>query len=153
MIRAVILDFNGVLVDDEPLHCALLRELLAEEGVAISEEQYHVEYLGYDDRACFEVALGRAGQSVDPERIGDLIARKARRYARAAASGALRYFPGAAETVRALSGRWPVAVCSGALRPEIESSLRHLGIEGCVAATVSAEDTERCKPDPEGYLL
>src|SRR5262249_1439789 len=84
---------------------------------------------------------------------GELIERKAQRYAQAATSGALRYFPSAAETVRALSVRWPVAVCSGALRSEIESSLRHLGIEDSVAATVSAEDTERCKPDPEGYLL
>ena len=41
MIRAVIFDFNGVLVDDEHVHFELFREVLAEEGVAISEQQYH----------------------------------------------------------------------------------------------------------------
>src|SRR5262249_53083701 len=49
--------------------------------------------------------------------------------------------------------RWPLAICSGALRPEIEFALGLLGRRGQVAAIVSAEDTTRCKPDPQGYLL
>ena len=60
-IGAVIFDFNGVLVDDEAIHFALFRELLAQEGVVISEDDYHERYLGYDDRGCFEAALADAG--------------------------------------------------------------------------------------------
>ena len=65
-IGAVIFDFNGVLVDDESVHFALFREVLAQEGVAITERDYHERYLGYDDRRCFEAALGDAGQSAGP---------------------------------------------------------------------------------------
>jgi HAD superfamily hydrolase (TIGR01509 family) len=65
----------------------------------------------------------------------------------------LRIFPGAAEAVEALGARWPVAICSGALRAEIELVLEMMGVGPYVAAVVAAEDTERCKPDPEGYLL
>ena len=73
MIRAVIFDFNGVLVDDESVHFELFREVLAQEGVAITERDYHERYLGYDDRGCFAAALGDAGQAFDdaPARRAD----------------------------------------------------------------------------------
>jgi HAD superfamily hydrolase (TIGR01509 family) len=152
MIRAVIFDFNGVLVDDEHVHFELFREVLAEEGVAITAKQYHEEYLGLDDRGCFEAALLATGQVADGPRLDALIARKARRYV-AVASAGLRYFPGAAACLTALAERWPLAINSGALRPEIEFALDRLACRGRVAAIVSAEDTTRCKPDPQGYLL
>jgi beta-phosphoglucomutase-like phosphatase (HAD superfamily) len=152
MIRAVIFDFNGVLVDDEHVHFELFREILAEEGVTISAEQYHERYLGLDDRGCFEAALVDAGQRADGSRLDDLIARKARRYITAAAAG-LRFFPDAATCLATLAGCWPLAINSGALRPEIEFALDRLDCRDRVAAIVSAEDTTRCKPDPQGYLL
>ena len=151
-IGAVIFDFNGVLVDDENVHFALFQEVLAQEGVVITERDYHERYLGYDDRKCFETALADAGQSSDRQRLDRLIARKARRYVEVAEQG-LRFFPGAAETLGAVASRWPVAICSGALRPEIEYALRRLDRLGQVAAIISAEDTDKCKPDPEGYRL
>jgi HAD superfamily hydrolase (TIGR01509 family) len=151
MIRAVIFDFNGVLVDDESVHFELFREVLAEEGVVITEGDYHERYLGYDDRGCFAAALGDAGQTFDEERLDELIARKARRYVEVAETS-LRYFPHAAETLAATAERWPVAICSGALRSEIEYALNRLGRRDCVAAIIAAEDAHKCKPDPSGYL-
>jgi beta-phosphoglucomutase-like phosphatase (HAD superfamily) len=151
-IAAVIFDFNGVLVDDESVHFALFREVLAQEGVTITDRDYHERYLGYDDRGCFDAALQDAGQQADRARLDDLIARKARRYVEVAEQG-LRFFPAAAETLAAVASRWPVAINSGALRPEIEYSLRRMGCLDRVAAIISAEDTDKCKPDPEGYRL
>ncbi len=151
-IGAVIFDFNGVLVNDESVHFALFQEVLAQEGVAITERDYHERYLGYDDRGCFEAALRDGGQSADRPRLDELIARKARRYVQVAEKG-LRFFPEAAETLRTVASRWPVAINSGALRPEIEYSLRRMGCLEMVSAIISAEDTDKCKPDPEGYRL
>jgi HAD superfamily hydrolase (TIGR01509 family) len=152
MIRAVIFDFNGVLVDDEPVHFALFREVLGQEGVVITEGDYHGRYLGLDDRGCLEAALTDAGQTADRERVDELIARKARRYLEVAADG-LRFFPGAADCLAALAGRVALAINSGALRPEIELALKLLGRRDEVPVIVSAEDTTRCKPDPQGYSL
>ncbi|SIO55983.1 haloacid dehalogenase superfamily, subfamily IA, variant 3 with third motif having DD or ED [Singulisphaera sp. GP187] len=152
MIRAVIFDFNGVLVDDEYLHFDMFREVLAAEGVTITDRDYHERYLGLDDRGCFEAALIDGGQEADQERLDALIARKAVRYAEEAGIG-LRFFPGAADCLAALAGRWPLAINSGALRPEIEFALGLIGSRERVGAIVSAEDTSRCKPDPQGYLL
>ncbi|MGO9918676.1 MAG: HAD family hydrolase [Isosphaeraceae bacterium] len=151
-ISAVIFDFNGVLVDDEAVHFALFREVLSEEGVDITERDYHERYLGYDDRGCFEAALLDAGQMAVRERLDVLIVRKAQRYIEAANQG-LRFFPAAAETLATIAARWPVAICSGALRSEIEYALRRLDQLDRVTAIVSAEDTDKCKPNPEGYCL
>ena len=152
MIRAVIFDFNGVLVDDESVHCDLFREVLAGEGVAMDERLYHEKYLGFDDRECFETAMLDAGNVVDREQIDAMIARKAVRYFEVAENG-LRFFPRAAETIASLADRWPVAINSGALRPEIEFALRKMGVRDQIRAIVSAEDASRGKPDPLGYLL
>jgi beta-phosphoglucomutase-like phosphatase (HAD superfamily) len=152
MIRAVIFDFNGVLVDDESVHCALFREVLASEGVAMDEALYHEKYLGFDDRECFETAMLDAGKVIDRELIDGMIARKAARYFEVAEDG-LRFFPRAAEVIAAFADRWPIAINSGALRPEIEYSLTKMNVRDRVAAIVSAEDAIRGKPDPLGYLL
>lgn len=152
MIRAVIFDFNGVLVDDESVHCDLFREVLADEGVVMDEQLYHEKYLGFDDRECFETALLDAGRTVDKARVDAMIARKAVRYFEVA-EGGLQFFPRAAEAVSLIADRWPVAINSGALRPEIEFSLNKMGVRDRVAAIISAEDVIRGKPDPLGYLL
>ena len=152
MIRAVIFDFNGVLLDDEHVHFQLFQEVLAQEGVAITAEDYHTRYLGLDDRGCFEAALTDAGQPAGRARLDELIARKAARYFEVAAQG-LRFFPGAADCLSALAERYPLAINSGALRPEIEFALTLIDRRDCVAFIVSAEDAERCKPDPQGYTL
>ncbi len=152
MIRALIFDFNGVLIDDESLHFAMFREVLEQEGVLITENDYHERYLGLDDRGCFEAALLDGGQTADRARLDSLIAGKAVRYAEEAAEG-LKIFPGAPECLAVLSERYPLAINSGALRPEIEFALKLIGRRMCVGAIVSAEEAERCKPDPQGYML
>lgn len=151
-IRAVIFDFNGVLVDDEHVHFELLREGLAAEGVALDESAYHDRYLGFDDRGAFAAALLDAGRDASADRIDALIARKAARYAEVAESG-LKFFPSAAEALARLADAYPVAICSGALRAEIEYALRRLGVRDRVGSITSAEDTTACKPDPEGYRI
>jgi beta-phosphoglucomutase-like phosphatase (HAD superfamily) len=151
-IAAIIFDFNGVLVDDEAIHFALFQEILAQEGVVITERDYHERYLGYDDRGCFLAAMTDGGLVADYHRIDQMIAQKAQRYFEVA-EHSLRFFPGAAEILQSVAARWPVAICSGALRPEIEYALQRLGRLDQIAVIISAEDTKKGKPDPEGYLL
>ena len=152
MIRAIIFDFNGVLIDDEHLHFELFRDVVATLGITLTERDYHEVYLGFDDRRCFEEVLRSAGRTATVAQLDELVARKAALYQERAAHG-LRIFPGAAECLAAMSERWPVAINSGALRPEIELALRQMGVHDRVSAIISAEDTTECKPDPEGYEL
>ena len=48
MIRAVIFDFDGVIANSEPLHFAAFRDVLLQQGVILSEQDYYGRYLGFD---------------------------------------------------------------------------------------------------------
>jgi HAD superfamily hydrolase (TIGR01509 family) len=148
----LLLDYNGVLVDDEPLHGAAFFAVLAEEGLPLSREDYYAEYLGMDDRACFRLALNRDGRPIVPGDVGHLVERKRARYLALAEQG-LPLVAGAAAFVREAARRWPVAVVSGATRREIALGLARAGIADVVRAVVSCDDTPTSKPDPAGFRL
>ncbi len=150
-MRAIIFDFNGVIVDDEPLHLELFHRVLEEEGLKISDREYHEKYLGYDDRGCLTAVLNDRGRSYEVDYIDRLIARKAEYY-QEEIQNRCALFPGVIELVRRSARRFPLAIASGALRDEIELVLERGGIRGCFEVIVSAEDVSACKPDPEGYL-
>lgn len=150
MIRAVVFDFNGLIVNDEHLHLVLFAEQLATQGITLTEDLYNERYLGYDDRGCFSVAMADHHKACGPELLQTLIERKAVRYLERAREE-LVFFPGAVECVQKLSEKIPLVVCSGALRAEIELALDILGIHELFQGIISAEDTADCKPDPEGY--
>ena len=80
MLRALLFDFNGILVNDEPLHLALFQRVLGEEGVELSGQDYYGRYLGFDDRDCFAAVLAAADEACLAERMVRLIARKASYY-------------------------------------------------------------------------
>jgi beta-phosphoglucomutase-like phosphatase (HAD superfamily) len=146
----VLYDFNGVIADDEPVHQMLSQQVLAEEGITITEAEYHDIYLGFDDRGCFTEAFRRAGRPIDAAGVDALIRRKSALYD--AHVDRLPMFPGAVESVKAVGDRYPLGIVSGALRGEIERICRRAGIADRFAFVVASEDTAECKPHPEGYL-
>ncbi len=152
VIRALLFDFNGVLVDDEPLHLEMFQRVLAEEGVSLSREDYYAHYLGLDDRGCFAAVLAAAGEPAPLPRLMRLIARKASYYQERIREQGYPFFPGALDLVRgaAEAGRM-LGVVSGALREEVEGALRQAGVYGLFKVLVTAEDVAEGKPDPEGY--
>jgi HAD superfamily hydrolase (TIGR01509 family) len=60
--------------------------------------------------------------------------------------------PGAAETVHALSGRWPLGLASSSNREIIDLVLDLAGLADSFVATVSSEEVDRGKPAPDVYL-
>lgn len=151
MLRAVIFDFNGILVDDEPIHLELFQKVLLEEGIAISKEDYYARYLGMDDRGCFQAAYHEHGRKIDDSSLAELIRRKACYY-RETIEKKMNVFPGVKELVPALSSRFPLAIASGALRSEIEMILQSFGLNKHFKAIVSAEDVSEGKPNPEIFI-
>lgn len=152
MFPATLFDFNGVLVDDELVHLEAFRDTVRPLGIEIGREEYFEKYLGFDDVGAFEALLDAAGIEPTPELVARLVEEKRPHY-RSRAQVDLRTFPGAAELVRQRSTVGQVLVVSGALADEIEFGLSFLGVRGLVRGIISAEDTQKSKPDPEGYLL
>ena len=149
-MRAAVFDFDGVIVDSEPLHYRSLRDALRPEGVEIDEEEYLRIYLAHDDRVAIQKALEHHGERADPERMDGIEARKIEIFARMIPG--IPVFEGAREVVSALGAEVPLAIASGARHDEIEAILAGLGLRDAFQAIVGAEDAERSKPDPAPYL-
>jgi HAD superfamily hydrolase (TIGR01509 family) len=149
---ATLFDFNGVLIDDELVHFAAFRDVVAALGIVLERETYDERYLGFDDAGAFEAMLVDAGKPPSPEDVERLIEAKKPVYMERIATE-LRIFEGAKEIVLRRAALGTVGIVSGALRHEIEHALGVMGVRDRFAFIVSAEDTTACKPDPEGYLL
>ena len=80
MFSAILFDFNGVIIDDEPQHCGALIATLAEYGYPLDRETYYRDYLGFDDRECFRFTFARDGDDATPVRIAEAIERKNEHY-------------------------------------------------------------------------
>ena len=146
-IRAIMFDFNGTLSHDEPMLCAIYREIFAKHGRPLTEEQYYNRLAGLSEEAIIGGWLG-----VDGPLLGSLVAERIERYAIAAADGSTVTDP-VREAVRYAAARVPVAIVSGAFRAEIVPVVEAAGLATEITAIVAADDVEHCKPHPEGYLL
>ncbi len=150
-LQAVVLDFDGVIADTEPLHFEACRDVLAPFGVTLSAEEYAERYIGVADRKALADAGSAHGLAIDDRMLDDLIARKAEVLRHVLASTRPMY-PGVAQLLRTWSAEVPLAIASGALRSEIEQVLRVAGVATAVAAIVSANDVRHSKPAPDPYL-
>jgi HAD superfamily hydrolase (TIGR01509 family) len=149
----LLFDFNGVLVDDEPLQLELFLRVLAEEGVEAPPQDW-TSFLGRDDRTCFADALRAARQEASPHRVARLVARRGSYYQEAVRRSGYTFFPGALELVReAAAASLTLGVVSGAVADEVAGALRQAGVLELFKAMITADDVARGKPDPEGYQL
>lgn len=149
MIQAVFFDFNGVIVDDEPLQMKAYQEVLGREGLTVTEQDYYGS-LGMDDAAFVRAAFARAEREADDETLRRVIEAK---------SGAHRrllgdeppLFPGVVTFVKALSRRYPLGLVSMARRAEIDYVLERASLADYFVVVVSAEDVTAHKPHPSCY--
>jgi beta-phosphoglucomutase-like phosphatase (HAD superfamily) len=140
-----VFDFDGVIANSEPLHFQAFRDVLAGEGVTLTERDYYDRYLGFDDAGVFR-AVG-----VETVRLDDLVKQKAARI-EAFERDVSILFPGAAAAIRRLAASVPLAIASGAIGVEIRRVLEREHLSQFFAAVVSADDTEKSKPAPDPYL-
>ncbi|MDY7010925.1 MAG: HAD family phosphatase [Planctomycetota bacterium] len=153
MLDAMIFDFDGVVVDSEPIHLACFRDVLAGCGIELASEDYYEKYLGFDDHDCFQAVMVDNGRRVDERQIAEMTGQKTLLVQKAFAES-IRPLPGAIELMRAArSAGAALGICSGALRKEILLAGRTVGAVELVDVVVAAEDVRAGKPDPEGYIL
>jgi beta-phosphoglucomutase len=142
-VRALLLDFNGTLSEDEPLLCRIFQELFAEAGKPVTEEEYYAELAGFSDREVIQRWLGREDAALERRKIA--------RYRELADGSTVT--DEAREAVREASEHVVLGIVSGSARAEIEPVLDAAGIRDAFATIVALDDVRRGKPDPEGYLI
>jgi beta-phosphoglucomutase len=147
MIRAILFDFNGVIIDDEPLQLKAYQEVLrAEDIIALTEADYY-SCLGMDDVRFARAAFERAGRETTDAQLAGIIERKTARH-RELIKDELPLFPGVVTFVKSCARQWQTGLVSMARRIEIDHVLERAGLTQFFPAIVSAEDVSACKPDP-----
>lgn len=151
-VEAVIFDFDGVIADTEPLHHQTFCEVVQDDGLACSWDDYVREYIGFDDRDLFREAYKKIGRALSEEEVQERVETKARVFLELAARGVAVY-DGVIDMVRELHARYPLAICSGALSSDILPLLDQFGLTDRFLVRVTAEDVPASKPDPACYRL
>ena len=149
---AVLFDFDGVLVNSEPLHFQAFREIACRRHITLDEDEYYQELIGFDDKGAFRHVYARRSLDLTPKLFLSLMARKSEVMMDLIYRKQFAALPGVEEFVRTLWRRCPLAICSGALREEIEAMLEGIALRDCFPIITAAEDVTVGKPDPSGYI-
>lgn len=150
--QAVFFDFDGVLIDSEPLHYQAWSEVLAPLGITISEDVYLERFTGIEDRAAIEWLTSA---QVPPRPFSELWATfpaKQRIFLERILAEPLMP-PDTCKLLEELKvAGYIVAVVSSSSSCELWPALERNGVRHLIDVGVFAEDVRQKKPNPEPYL-
>jgi len=149
MIKAILMDFNGVIINDEPIQHAAYKEIFSADGVDVTDEMYYSR-LGMDDKTFVGSILEEAGKPSNMDRVLELTSAKTAHW-RDIVSDAMPIFDGVENFVRKSAQELSLGIVSMAKREEIDFVLEKVGIADCFTVVVSADSVTVCKPDPQCY--
>ena len=149
---ALIFDFDGVILNSEPLHYRGFMHVLERYGISVPHEVYNQRYLGLRDEDGIHAILSDYKKPMSDAQVKQMISDKTKIFKKLIRENNCEV-PGATSFIRcAYQAGIPSAICSGSLRYEISAGTDILGISDHFAVIVSAEDVQAGKPDPQGYL-
>lgn len=150
MLKGVLFDFDGVVVQSEKLHKRTFLELLKPYGVEISEERWYSEFAGTGSKHIFEVLTAEYGIKED---VDVLVVRRKKNYEDAVRNGELKETPGIEEFLRKLKQKkMKTAIVSGSHRSNVQAALDFFHLAKYFDLIVAGDELEKRKPDPEPYL-
>ena len=154
-LKAILLNFPGVVVNDRAIHQQLIEEILLGENLRPSASEYREVCLGSSDHACLKQLLSRRGRVVSEDYLTELVIKKAQAYEQEIEKlDFLPLYPGIKPFITQLEAmKLQIAVVTGALSSEVELVLRRAQILSYVNTIVSGDDIKVSKPEPDGYLL
>ena len=147
MVKGVLWDNDGVLVDTETLFFDITCKAFNELGVALTRDIWCKRYLT-DGCPSREIA---AELGADPSRIAQLLERRNQQY-RALLAQPATIRPHVRETLTALAGRIRLAIVTGCDREQLDLVHRSTELLGFFEVIVTSDDCEHPKPHPELYL-
>jgi beta-phosphoglucomutase len=154
-LKAVLFDFNGVIINDEPIHLQLIDEILIQENLQPQRVNERQASLGRSDRACFQQLLANRGRVANENYLTKLLYRKAEAYTvELKKIEKLPLYPGVEDLIFQVRSRnLKLGLVSGAIRQEIELVLNRAKLAEHFKIIVAGDDITTSKPEPDGYLL
>ena len=145
-IQAVVFDFDGVLVDSEPIRFKAGARALEEIGVSLTWDRFMRFWLGRTDAAGLRDLLGDRFEA-DGQRV---VARRNALYEERLDE--VPAFPDAVRLMERVPDGTKLAVATGSRRMEVDRILTRLSLLSRFRAIVAAEEYARAKPAPDPFL-
>lgn len=147
MIKTVIFDLDGPIVDSEPIYDELFRYDMRDRGVEFSGGE---EVLGATWEGVYEFAKKKYQLELDPKVEAEKMADQIVDYV---LNTGIPLHEGIREAIQQLAEHFTIAVVSSSARRVVECILRHHGLAQYVQVIVGREDVEYPKPHPQPYQL
>lgn len=149
MLQAVIFDMDGVIIDSEPFHLEVNRQIYSELGIDFCEE----EYAGYVGVSNEEMWADIKKKHALPHPVSQLKEMQISRDIKHIRSGQEKPIPGVTGLLQDICDKgFPVALASSSSMQLIELITESFGIRKYFTAVVSGENMERGKPEPDIFL-
>ncbi len=147
MIKGVIFDLDGVIVNTEPLHELCEKQILKRYNVRVSKEIFE-KIKGLSDVDAFRFYISHFKIDEHPSLLIDkkkqlyikLLKRKARLY------------PGFKTLAKQCKQKFKIGLATSSSKQNVHILLKHFDIKQYFDALVTAEDVRLTKPYPDPYL-
>lgn len=149
MIKAILFDWNGVVIDDEQIQCEIFREVMGPHGVELTDEAYYAR-MGMNDWAFVASVFEEAGKSIGEAEVNAVVEGKTAKWLERLHKS-VPLFDGVDNFVRKCAAEFTLGIVSMANRTEIDEALERTGLGPCFSVILSAEDIATYKPDPACY--
>ena len=153
MLKAVIFDFDGVIADSEMMHLNAFNQALKPHNCLITKHDYFDKFLGLTDIECFQMLVDQGQLELDQIGISKIAEDKKHIFEKMMQKTTV-IIEGVIDFLDMLrENNIPLAIYSGALRSEVECILKNADLLHRFSVIVAADDVQKPKPHPQGFLL
>jgi HAD superfamily hydrolase (TIGR01509 family) len=151
MLKAVLFDHDGTLVDSEEVHFQIWRSVLQPHGIVMTAEEYKLRHSGIPTPANASDLVSRHRLSLAASELADAKNLATIEYL---SRTAFPLMPGAKEAVSFFhNAGLKLAVVTGAGRNGVDATVNAYELAASFSVIVSGDDVRRSKPAPDCYLL
>jgi HAD superfamily hydrolase (TIGR01509 family) len=148
LLKAVIFDMDGVIIDSEPLHKKTERVTLSPYGISLSDEELN-SYMGTEAKVLLANYIDKYSLPVAFAELYSVYRRNLIRIF----DESVEPIPATLRLIRALkSSGIGLAVGSSSHRELVELVLRKLDVTDAFSVVVTGEDAKRSKPHPDIFI-
>lgn len=153
-LRAVLFEFNGVIINDDLIRQQIIEQILIEENLRPQPGEFRKVCLGRSDRICLTDLLNRRGRVVSESYLNQLLQRKAVAYQQQIEKQDVKFYSGLEDLLFQMQTRSLLsAIVTGASSSEVQLGLNRAHLAKYFPLVVAGDQVKTSKPETDAYLL
>ncbi len=153
-LRAVLFEYNGVIINDDLIRQQIIEQILIEENLRPQPGEFRKVCLGRSDRTCLTDLLNRRGRVVSESYLNQLLQRKAVAYQQQIEKQDVKFYSGLEDLLFQLQSRsLKSAIVTGASFSEVQLGLNRANLAKYFPLVVAGDQVKTSKPEIDAYLL